>query len=84
MAVVPDESDRVTLLGNFPPMLLTKDDPSLVAESIRSVLADYEQGFGSLKKLILSPGGGMPIGAKREPLLAAIEALKADDRVLRA
>lgn len=74
---------RVTLLGSFAPMLLTKDDPSLASENVRTVLADYEKGFGSLKKFILSPGGGMPIGAKREPLLSAIAALKADDRVLR-
>ena len=75
--------DRVTLFGNFAPMLLTKDDPSLVAENVRGMLADYAEGFGSLKKLILGPGGGMPIGAKREPLLSAVGALKADDRAVR-
>lgn len=73
--------ERVTLLGCFNPMLLGLDDPAPVAAGVRELLADYRKGFGSGKRLIVSPGGGMPIVAKGDALRAAYRALAEADRV---
>ena len=67
--------DAVTLLGNVPPMSLRNQEPDEVYALSSDVVSRYKAANGgSAKGLILSLGGGMPMGAKRENVEAIIRA----------
>ncbi len=67
--------DRVCLMGNVPPMALVRDSPDIVRDLTKNVIADYyAANGGSYAGLLVSPGGGVPMGATRENIAAMIEA----------
>ena len=68
--------DRLVLMGNVPPMLLTGTDPQAVYDATRSVLDSYVRANGSVQGLMLSTGGGLPMGATRENIEALLQAAR--------
>ena len=69
--------DSVTLLGNFPGMALRNETPDEVYKLTTGVINDYKaHNNGSIKGLILSPGGGMPMGATTDNINAVLRAAK--------
>jgi len=68
--------ENVTLLGNVPPMALAKNTPDEVYEMAKKCVADYTKAAGSTKGLLLSIGGGVPMGAKGECIDALVRATK--------
>ena len=67
---------KVTLLGNIPPMSLVKNTPDEVYALAKGCIDKYVAVNGSARGLILSIGGGMPMGAKGECIDAIIKAAK--------
>lgn len=67
---------EVVLMGNVPPMLLTGDDPKAVYDTTLSVIGSYLKANGGPQGLMLSTGGGLPMGAKRENIDAVIAAVR--------
>ena len=63
--------DRITILGNIPPMSLARNTPDEVYQLAKDCADSHIAACGSTKGLILSVGGGVPMGAKGE----CIEAL---------
>lgn len=71
--------DTVCLMGNVPPMALVRETPEAVRKLTRSVIADYRNANGgSCAGLLVSPGGGVPMGATQENIAAMIEAARAE------
>jgi len=68
--------DTVTLLGNVPPMSLAKNTPDEVYNMAKSCIQSYTNEAGSTKGLLLSVGGGVPMGAKPECINALVKASK--------
>lgn len=69
--------DTVTLLGNVPPMSMANQTPDEVYALTKGVIDRYRQANGgSIKGLLLSLGGGTPMGAKRENIEAMVRASK--------
>lgn len=69
--------DKVVLLGNVPPMSLVNDNPDSVYAQTQDVISKYIQANnGDFHGLIVSPGGGMPMGATYENTKALIRAAK--------
>lgn len=68
--------DKVILMGNVPPMLLIGDDAQKVYDTTRQTIDSYIAANGSHKGLMLSTGGGLPMGAKRENIDALISAVR--------
>jgi uroporphyrinogen decarboxylase len=67
--------DKVTLLGNLPGMALREETPDTVYELATDVIAKHKAAMGgSITGLILSPGGGMPMGATKENIKAVEKA----------
>ena len=65
----------VTLLGNVPPMSLRNQTPDEVYKLSTDVITRYSvSNGGSTKGLILSVGGGAPMGATRENIEAMVRA----------
>ena len=67
---------NVCIIGNIPPMALARETPEKVAEITRSTIDEYVQENGSIRGLILSTGGGAPMGAKKENIEAMIAAAR--------
>ncbi|MHC1786421.1 MAG: hypothetical protein AB9880_05130 [Christensenellales bacterium] len=67
-------------MGNLPPMALAKETPEAVAKLTLEVLNDYEEANGSRGKLLFSLGGGLPMGAKKPQIDAALGALRGWNR----
>ena len=67
---------KVTLLGNVPPMSLARNTPDEVYELTKNCVDSYISAAGSTKGLLLSIGGGVPMGAKGECIEAVIKAAK--------
>ena len=68
-------NDKVVLLGNVPPLLMRSEAPDEVYNAATGVISDYKaSNNGSIHGLILSPGGGMPMGATKENVNALIKA----------
>jgi len=67
---------NVTLLGNVPPMSLARSTPEEVYGSAKKCIDSYISSAGSTKGLLLSIGGGVPMGAKGECIDALIRAAK--------
>jgi len=65
---------NVTLLGNVPPMALARNTPDEVFEMTKSCIDSYISEAGSTKGLMLSVGGGVPMGAKGECIQAMLDA----------
>ncbi len=63
------------LMGNVPPMLLTGDDPVKVYDATRAMIDSYIAANGSHHGLLVSTGGGLPMGARRENIDALISAV---------
>ncbi|MHC1786420.1 MAG: uroporphyrinogen decarboxylase family protein [Christensenellales bacterium] len=72
--------DHITLMGNLPPMALAKETPEAVAKLTLEVLNDYERANGSRGKLLFSLGGGLPMGAKKPQIDAALGVLRGWNR----
>ena len=68
--------NKVTLLGNVPPMSLVKETPDEVYAQTKACIESYIAANGSTKRLLLSTGGGLPMGAKGECINAIISAAK--------
>ena len=65
---------KVTLLGNIPPMALANGTPEEVSVLATQCIERYISVNGSAKRLLLSLGGGVPMGAKRENIEALVMA----------
>ena len=65
---------RTALMGNVPPMLLVDGTPEAVYDAASAVIKDYVAENGSVAGLILSTGGGLPMGAKKENIDALLAA----------
>jgi uroporphyrinogen decarboxylase len=69
--------DSVTLLGNMPGMSLRNNTSDEVYALAEGVINNYKAANnGSITGLILSPGGGMPMGATKENVDAILRAAK--------
>jgi len=68
--------DKVTLLGNVPPMSLAKKTADEVYELTKACIDDYVSVAGNTKGLLLSVGGGVPMEAKGECINAMVKAAK--------
>ena len=67
---------KLVLMGNVPPMLLTGDRPQEVYDTTRSIIDAYIKENGGHQGLMLSTGGGLPMGAKKENIDALIAAVR--------
>ena len=67
---------KVCIIGNIPPMALARETPERVAEITRDTIDEYVKENGSIRGLLLSTGGGAPMGARRENIEAMIETAK--------
>ena len=68
--------DKVVLMGNVPPMLLVNDTPETVYNTTKDIVTRYIAANGSHHGLMLSTGGGLPMGAKQENIDALIAAVR--------
>jgi len=68
--------DKVTLLGNIPPMSLARNTPDEVYDLAKACVDRYVEVNGSTAGLLLSVGGGVPMDAKGECIDAMIRAAK--------
>jgi uroporphyrinogen decarboxylase len=67
--------DKVALLGNVPPMATLENTPDEVYALAKETIALYRgANGGSTQGLLLSLGGGAPMGAKKENLEALVRA----------
>ncbi|MCL2627215.1 MAG: hypothetical protein FWD44_00770 [Oscillospiraceae bacterium] len=66
--------DKIVLLGNIPPMSLSRNTPDEVYELAKTCINDYIKEAGNTKRLLLSVGGGVPMGAKGENIKAILKA----------
>lgn len=72
---------KVCLLGNVPPMSLVRETPETVAQQTRDVIQTYvDANGGDYHGLLLSTGGGMPMGARKETTQALLDAVEAFNR----
>lgn len=68
---------KVVLLGNVTPMSLVKEDAQTVYKQTQQVISDYIQANdGDFHGLMVSTGGGMPMGATYENTRAFIRAVE--------
>lgn len=68
--------DKVVFMGNVPPMLLTGNDSKVVYDTTAEIVRKYIEANGSHHGLMLSTGGGLPMGAKKENIDALISAVR--------
>lgn len=73
---------KVVLMGNVPPMLLVNDTPEMVYNTTKEIVEKYIAANGSHNGLILSTGGGLPMGAKKETIDALIAAVRDINKTL--
>jgi uroporphyrinogen decarboxylase len=67
---------NVTLLGNIPPMSLARSTPEEIYIQAKNCIDSYIAAAGSTKGLLLSVGGGVPMGGKGECVNAILKAAK--------
>jgi uroporphyrinogen decarboxylase len=68
----------ISLMGNIPPMALARETPDVVNRLTKEMIADYcAANDGSCAGLLVSPGGGVPMGATRDNIAAMIETVRA-------
>lgn len=67
---------KVCLLGNVPPMALAAETPETVYRLSCEVITRYREVNGNSRGLILSAGGGAPMGAKKENIEAMLRAAR--------
>jgi len=67
---------NVSLLGNVPPMALAKNTPDEVYSMAKACIDSYKAVNGSTRGLLLSIGGGVPMGARGECINALLNAAK--------
>ena len=65
---------KVTLLGNIPPMSLSRNTPDDVYSMAKDCVNRYISCSGGTEGLLLSVGGGVPMEAKGECIRAVINA----------
>ena len=68
--------NKITLLGNIPPMSLAQKSPDEVYDYAKNCVDSYIKANGGTSRLLLSVGGGVPMGAKAECIEALIRAAK--------
>lgn len=68
--------NKPVLMGNVPPMLLLGDNPQEVFDATKNMIDEYIKKNGNHKGLLVSTGGGLPMGAKRENIEAVISAVR--------
>jgi len=67
---------KVTLLGNIPPMSMVKETADSVFSQTQNTIKTYiHANGGDFHGLIMSPGGGMPMGASYENVQAMLRAV---------
>jgi len=66
--------DNIILLGNIPPMALSRNTPDEVYQLAKECIDDYISDTGSIKGLLLSVGGGVPMGARGDNINAVLKA----------
>ena len=64
------------LMGNVPPMMLADGSPEDVYDVTAGMIRQYVAANGSHHGLIVSTGGGLPMGARRECIDAVISAVR--------
>ena len=67
---------KASLLGNVPPMSLFKNSPDEVYDMAKSCISRYAEANGSTQGLLLSVGGGVPMGATADCINAIVKAAK--------
>jgi len=67
---------KPVLMGNVPPMILTQNDSKAVYDTTMKMIQDYVKANGSHHGLLVSTGGGLPMGAKQENIDALICAVR--------
>ena len=67
---------NVALLGNVPPMALAKNTPDEVYTMAKACIDRYVKANGDTSGLLLSVGGGVPMGATGECINALVKAAK--------
>lgn len=73
---------NVCLMGNIPPMALAREMPDAVSELTKEMISDYRAAnAGSCAGLLVSPGGGVPMGATRDNIAAMIETVCAYEAI---
>jgi len=65
--------EDMILLGNIPPMALSRNSPEEVYDMAKACIDTYVSATGSIKGLLLSVGGGVPPGAKGENIEAVLK-----------
>jgi uroporphyrinogen decarboxylase len=69
--------DRITILGTLPTMSLAEDRPEQIKKMTLDMINDYiVANNGSIKHLLVSTGGGAPMGAKKECIDAVVSAVE--------
>ena len=69
--------DGITILGTLRTLSLAEDTPEQIEQATLDMLIEYLQANnGSFKHLLVSTGGGAPMGAKKESLIAILRAVK--------
>ena len=68
--------EKVTLLGNVPPMSLARNTPDEVYALAKGCVDRHIEVSGGTKGLLLSLGGGVPMEARGECIDAVIKAAK--------
>jgi len=67
---------NVSLLGNIPPMSLARNTPEEVYDMSIACIDSYIAANGSTRGLLLSVGGGVPMGATAQCINAVVKAAK--------
>lgn len=67
---------QTVLMGNVPPMSLLSDHPEEVYALTRSMIEEYVRVNGDFRGLVVSTGGGLPMGARQENIHAMISAVR--------
>lgn len=72
IAAVRRATGEMCLMGNVSPLSLADKTPDLVYRQVREVIEAYLAENGDCRGLLLSAGGGLPMGAKKENIDAVV------------
>ncbi|HZK33954.1 MAG TPA: uroporphyrinogen decarboxylase family protein [Bacillota bacterium] len=69
--------NNITILGTLSAMSLVEDTPEQVRQATSQMIEEYKRANGdSTKRLLVSTGGGAPMGAKGECIKALIDGVR--------
>ncbi|HHY81266.1 MAG TPA: uroporphyrinogen decarboxylase [Clostridiales bacterium] len=73
--------NNITILGTLPTLALAENTPEYMHEATLNMINEYIQSNnGSIKHLLVSTGGGAPMGAKKECIEAVVSAVEQFNR----